>query len=159
VPGFRHKDTTGETKTGESHWFCKTSHFAKRHTSEIIIGTGLSLKDMKEVHQLTEKQSCSSLTTRNRDIVHGLITGFNLQKFKTMLHGWISHDNIAFNQVQSPNFLDLILELDESFREHNCLPTHRYIQGWIMKNSEGYEGVIARHIYSALGKVCMSFNL
>jgi hypothetical protein len=165
-----------ETKTGERHWLCKMCHIAKRQTShlwKISGGTALPLKHLKEVHQLTEngpvvkkrsffdafKQPDGSLTTRDRDIVHRLITGFNPERFKTMLTRWIVHDNIAFNQVESPYFRDLMLDLNGSLGELNCLPTHRSIRDWIMKDFERYKGVVAGHLHNALGKIHISFDI
>ena len=133
----------------------------------------MPLKHMKEVHKLTEdrpltkkrsylnafKQSDGSLTTRDRDIVYQLITVFDPKRFKTKLTRWIVHDNIAFNQVESPYFRDLMLELNASLEEHNCLPTHRSIRDWIMKDFERYKGIVTDHLHNALGKVHLSFDL
>lgn len=165
-----------ETKTGERHWLCKLCHIAKRQTShlwKISGGTALPLKHLKELHQLTEngpvtkkrsffdafKQPDGSLTTRDRDIVHQLITGFNPERFKTMLTRWIVHDNIAFNQVESPYFRDLMLELNGSLGDLNCLPTHRSIRDWITKDFERYKGIVAGHLHNALGKIHISFDI
>jgi hypothetical protein len=165
-----------ETKTGERHWLCKICHIAKRQTSHMWKsngGTGLPLKHMNEAHQLTEngpvtkkrsffdafKQPDGSLTTRDRDIVHRLITGFNPERFKAKLTRWIVHDNIAFNQVESPYFRDLMLELNQSLGELHCLPCHRSIRDWIMKDFQRYKGIIAEQLRNALGKIHISFDL
>jgi hypothetical protein len=165
-----------ETKTGERHWLCKKCHSTRRHKShlwKVSGGTRIPLKHMKEVHELTEdgpaakkrsffdafKQPDGSLTTRDRDIVHQLITGFDPKRFKTKLTRWIVHDNIAFNQVESPYFRDLMLELNASLGELGCLHTHRSIHDWIMKDFDRYKGIVTEHLHNALGKIHISFDL
>jgi hypothetical protein len=165
-----------ETKTGERYWLCKLCHTAKRQTShiwKISGGTGLPLKHMKEAHGLTEegpatkkrsffdafKQPDGSPTARDRYMVHQLISSFKPQRFKTKLTRWIVHDNIAFNQVESPYFRDVMLELNGSLEEIHCLPNHRSIRDWIMKDYERYKGIIAEQLRNALGKIHMSFDL
>jgi hypothetical protein len=103
-----------EVKTGNRHWLCKKCHAARKqkaHVWKVSGGTGIPIKHMKEVHQLTEdgpvtkkrsfldafKQPDGTLTARDRDIVHQLITVFSPERFKTKLTRWIVHDNIAFN--------------------------------------------------------------
>lgn len=83
-----------ETKTGDRYWLCKTCHIAgkqKNHLWKETGGTTIALKHLKETHQLTEggpvtkkrpfldafKQPDGSLTPRDRDIVHRLMTAFN----------------------------------------------------------------------------------
>ena len=165
-----------ETKSGERHWLCRKCHLAKQHKSHIWKmsgGTGMPLKHIKEIHQLTEdgpvtktrsfvdafKQPDGSLTTRDRNIVHQLITAFNPKRFKTKLTRWIVHDNIAFNQVESPYFRDLMLELNTSLGELDCLPTHRSIRDWIMKDFNRYKGMVTEHLRNALGKIHISFDM
>ena len=130
-------------------------------------GTSVSLKHMREVHQIAEggpiikkrsfidafKQSDGSLTPRDRDIVHKLTTAFNPKRFKTKLTRWIVHDNIAFNQVESPYFRDMLLELNGSLGELGCFPTHPSIREWIMKDFNKYKGLVTEHLQNALGKI------
>jgi hypothetical protein len=165
-----------ETQTSERYFLCKKCHTEKRlkkHMWKISGGTGVPLKHLKEVHCLTEKgpvakkgglvdafrQSDGSLTPRDRDIVHQLVTGFNPKRFKVKLTRWIVQDNIAFQQVESPYFRDMMLESNTSLEEHNCLPAHRSIRDWITKDFERYKEVVKEQLQNALGKVHISFNL
>src|SRR6267142_4510766 len=165
-----------ETKTGDRYWLCKRCHVAAKQKSHLwkeTGGTSIALKHMKETHQLAEdgpvqkkrpfadafKQPDGSLTSRDRDIVHRLMTAFNPKRFKTKLTRWIVHDNIAFNQVESPYFRDMMLELNESLGELDCLPTHRSIHDWIIKDFNKYKGIVTEHLQNALGKVHISFDL
>jgi hypothetical protein len=165
-----------ETKTGDKYWLCKKCHIARKHQShmwKVSGGTSRPLKHMKQVHQLTEdgpatkkrtffeafKQADGSLTSRDRDIVHRLITAFNPERFKTKLTRWIVHDNIAFNQVESPYFRDMMLELDGSLRQTDYLPTHRTIRDWIMRDFNRFKGIVAQHLQNALSKIHASFDL
>jgi hypothetical protein len=165
-----------ETKTGDRYWLCRKCHIAgkqKGHMWKVTGGTSVPLKHMKDVHCVTEngpvtkkrsfvdafKQSDGSLTSRDREIVHRLMTTFNPKRFRTKLIRWIVHDNIAFNQVESPYFRDLMVELNDSVEELGCLPTHRSVRDWIIRDFNKYKGIVRQHLQNSLGKIHISFDL
>jgi hypothetical protein len=165
-----------ETRTGDRYWLCRKCHVARNRKGNMWKangGTSMPLKHMKEVHQITEngpvtkkrtladafKQPDGSLTSRDRDIVHRLMTAFNPKRFKTKLTRWIVHDNVAFNQIESPYFRDLMLELNDSLGELDCLPTHKSIRDWIIKDFDKFKGTVAQCLHDSCGKIHMSFDL
>jgi hypothetical protein len=56
-------------------------------------------------------------------------------------------------------FRDMMLELNESLGELDCLPTHRSVRDWIIKDFNKYKGIVTEHLQNALGKVHISFDL
>jgi hypothetical protein len=165
-----------ETKTGDKYWLCKKCHTAKKYQShmwKVTGGTGRPLGHMKDVHQLTGdgpltkkrtffdafKQSDGSFTSRDRDIVHRLITSFNADRFKCKLTRWIVQDNVAFNQVESPYFSDVLCELQDCFRATDLLPTHRTVRDWIMRDFKKFKGTVTEHMQKSLSKIHVSFDL
>jgi hypothetical protein len=169
-----------ETKTGDLFWLCKICHTARRYKSHIWKasgGTSLPLKHMKDVHKLTErgpvpdskkrsffdafKQSDGSINARDRDIVHGIITSFRPDRFKTRIIRWIVHENIAFNQIESPFFRDIFSDIGNSMgrKLDDHLPTHKTVRDWILKDFNKFKDTIKKHLHGTLGKVHVSFDL
>jgi hypothetical protein len=165
-----------EIKTGDRYWLCKTCHRAKKHQSHIWKasgGTGRLLEHMRKDHQLSEagplakkrkfldtfQEPDGTLTKQNRDIMHRLITTYNPDRVKTKLTRWIVHDNIAFNQVESPFFRDFVYELGGIMHGNDLLPTHRTIRDWIIRDFNRFKGIVVEQIQNALSRIHISFDL
>jgi hypothetical protein len=73
-------------------------------------------------------------SSAKRNAINCLIQSFQPIVFKTKLIWWIVHNNVAFDQVKSRYFCEMMLEANGSLEQAGCLPTHNTIQEWIIKD-------------------------
>ena len=127
------------------------------------------IEHLAKQHSLTEKgpiqkrsrilEQLSNHGPLEQRVINALITSFNPERFKKLLTRWIVLDNIAFDQVDSPVFREMMLCSNESLERAGCLPTRQTIRDWILKDWKSYKGVIVELLKTAQGKVNISFDL
>ena len=175
---WKHGHEIEETETGKKFWLCKLCHAAEdqdagtRHLYAANGGTSNPMAHLQKTHGIAasdvqkrpeifeaicEDETISSSAKRN--IVNHLIQSFQPEAFKTKLIRWIVHDNVAFDQVESPYFREMMLKANGSLEQAGCLPTHNTIREWIMKDWRGYKGVITEILRNSNGLVNFSFDL
>jgi hypothetical protein len=57
-----------------------------------------------------------------------------IQAFKTKLIRWVVHVSVAFDQVESQHFCEIMLEANGALEQSGCVPTHNTIREWIIKD-------------------------
>jgi hypothetical protein len=163
-----------ETATGIKYAVCK--HCLKSRPA--LQGNGYIWKDgstkrlsehLEKKHNLSEKgpvrkrprifEQLPNQSRSDQRIINALISSFNPEKFKTLLTRWIVLDNVAFDQVDSPVFREMMLCAHEGLDQAGCLPTRNTIRDWIIRDWASYKNVIQGLLGLAKGKVNISFDL
>ena len=175
---WKHGHEIEETETGKKYWLCKLCHTAveqdtsMRHLYAASGGTTKPIAHLQKMHGITSTNTQKrpqvfeaigeddTLSPAVKQKVYNhLAQSFQPGAFKTKLTRWIVHENIAFNQVESQYFREMMLEANGTLELAGCLPTHNTIREWIMKDWHGYKGVITEALRSSNGLVNFSFDL
>lgn len=172
---WEHAHEVEETATGKKFWLCKLCHKQEdvdtNHLYAANGGTAKPIAHMQKFHGITKSskkqpQIFEAISKDNtipspvkRNIINYLIQSFQPAAFKTKLIWWIVYNNVAFDQVESQYFCEMMLEANSSLEQAGCLPTQNTIREWIMKDWRGYEGIITKVLRNSNSLVNISFDM
>ena len=173
---WKHAYEIEEMATKKRFWLCKLCHKQQdkdtHHLYAANGGTSKPTAHMQKVHNITKDDTqkqpwifeaiCNDDTipsSAKRNAINYLIQSFQPATFKTKLIRWIVHNNIAFDQVESQYFREMMLEANSSLEQAGCQPSHNTIREWIMKDQHRYKGIITEVLQNSNRLINISFDL
>ena len=68
-------------------------------------------------------------------------------------------NNIAFEQIDSLAFREMMIYANDFLEEAGCLPTRKTIREWILNDWRGYKGIVTELLNSAQGQVHIAMDM
>ena len=132
-------------QTETLYWLCKLCVAKKSHNATLYASTGGShsqIRHLKDKHNLDSngpiqkkrRLNFETPTSRNamteQALINQRISNFNPERFKTALVRWMAYGNIAYRQVELPQFHDLLQLAYADIEAAGCLSTADTIIRW-----------------------------
>jgi hypothetical protein len=168
--GYRIQHINTETV----YWLCKFC-VAKKDSKAAMYalngGSHSQIRHLKDKHNLDangpiQKKrrldfngGASTNTTIEQALLNQRISSFNPERFKTALVRWMAYANIAYRQVELPQFHDLLRLAYADIDAAGCLPTADTIVRWIKRDFQAYKSPIIELLNKVEGNIHFTFDL
>ncbi|KID82217.1 transposase [Metarhizium guizhouense ARSEF 977] len=97
--------------------------------------------------------------TIEQALINQRISNFNPDQFKTALVRWMAYANIAYRQVELPQFHDLLQLAYADIDAVGCLPTADTMVRWTKRDFEIYKAPVIRLLAEVEGNIHFTFDL
>ena len=101
----------------------------------------------------------ASLDGSNQKARNYLVASFKPQVFKNLLVRWFVNGDIAFRQVESKHFRELLLSANPELATAGCLPSRVTLRAWILAEYEKYQQQVKKELASSPYWVHFSFDM
>lgn len=161
-------------QTETLYWLCKLCVAKKSHNATLYASTGGShsqIRHLKDKHNLDSngpiqkkrRLNFETPTSRNvtteQALINQRISNFNPERFKTALVRWMAYGNIAYRQVELPQFHDLLQLAYADIEAAGCLPTADTIIRWTKRDFQAFKAPIVTLLAEVEGNIHFTFDL
>ena len=161
-------------KSDTVYWLCKPCVSKKAHNVALYASTGGShsqIRHLKDKHSLDRsgplqkkrRLNFQGATPVNATIEQALInqrvSNLNPERFKTALVRWMAYANIAYRQVELPQFHSLLKLAYADIEAVGCLPTADTIARWTQRDFQSYKAPVIQLLTEVEGNVHFTFDL
>ena len=159
-------------------WLCRRCHhgtvrrpFPKGHIFQTTLATSAAALHLNKQHSLNEDGAIisvrppskrrrieswsSSAVTRQEQSD----TGFDYNRFRALLLGWVIADSIPFQKVESDRFRQLLAFVGSSVRLEDHIPSRTTLSRWVAKAYDQQLEVVKDVIRSSATRINLSFDL
>lgn len=161
--------------TQQYYWLCRRCHVAKRTLAGLrpplfkcTDATTAANKHLNKVHNLDTSGNCirkkrpHETSARNGDTPaaaasNELAVAFDHNTFKAKLYAWLIADNVAFNQLESEEFNQLLIYLNP--RCQRWIPARNTASRTIASIHDRSIGVVQNNLATAVTRINLSFDL
>lgn len=112
----------------------------KRLTSSIIDKLGLDVYDPSDLA-----------------VINKLADVYDHKTFRKLLIRWLVYDNVAFNQLESERFNQLLVYLQPRVEE--SIPCHLSVRRWIMEDYHSLKDRVIEELRTAVSSIHLAFDL
>lgn len=174
---WEHGYDVERNNSGRRFWLCKECHRARAAITHIYDAASTSQANghMEDVHRVNRGGQMSPSRKKQRTlldmvdldahqkkdqaVMNALIASFDPLHFRQLLIRWVACDNVAFNQLESPYFRELMAYTNSAVVESGSLPTHNTMRDWIVGAFNRHKGVVTELLGRSISRVNISFDV